>query len=161
VSPRQLNFGAVTIGTNETLTFTVTNQGSGSVYLGDELIYPFSVAKVLTISKAGCLATRHAKLKAGESCVVTLTFAPTSVISGTAWVFLFYLDPDGQLVTVAVEVTGSGVQNTGVPPTLPETPYAVLLPIGAVALFGGFVALRRRRATGPGAPDSAPDVSPR
>lgn len=37
------------------------------------------------------------------------------------------------------------------PPATPEAPYAVLLPLGAVALTGGFVLFRKRRTTAPAA----------
>ena len=66
-----------------------------------------------------------------ENCQVRISTSNTAVTADQAFVTLTL--PDGAVV----------------PPTTPEAPYAVLLPLGGIAAAGAFLTIRKRRAASP------------
>src|SRR5262249_8454144 len=95
VVPSSLNFGAVAVGNNAQLNFTVTNLGGAALSNGAASINggPFSIVSGASFSLAGFGSTN-----------VVISFAPTSAISFTNLV-TFTTGNDGSSTNT---VTGAG-----------------------------------------------------
>jgi len=73
VSPKTLNFGNVAVGSNATLTATLTNTATTSKEVGR--IYFKSGSKEFSETNT---CGRNQNLAAGAQCTITVTFAPTA-----------------------------------------------------------------------------------
>jgi len=109
-SPTSLSFGSVTVGTNQSLSATVTNAGGTSV----------SVSSA-TISGTGYTLsgiTTPLTLNAGQSTTFTVKFAPTTsgTASGTVTILSNASNP-----TLTVALSGSGSTTPGTLSSNPTT----------------------------------------
>jgi hypothetical protein len=117
-NPASLAFGSVTVGSQPTLSGTITNTGGSSV----------------TISQAGISGTGFSlsgittpvTLTAGQSVNFTVTFAPLSAgsVSGSVTITSSASNP-----TLTIPLTGTGTVTAGVLAVTPAT-----LPLGSVVI---------------------------
>ena len=103
VDPATLNFGAIALGDDNTLTFTVSNvaeAGALSLELGE---LDLSGDSEFEITGGDCAV--GTELEPGESCPVEVTFAPSDVDSFSAVVTVTTTDGAMEMVGLAGEGT--------------------------------------------------------
>ena len=151
ISPDPLDFGDVTTGTTQDLTFTVTNNDTSATGV---LHVEFSGGTSFGIVNQDCHGTTLAA--AGGNCDVTIRFYPTAagVVSGTLTVTDALGSTDSATVTGngvppgAISVTGTNnfgtvaatntaaqtftITNTGAQPTAAITPTLTNMPLYSI-----------------------------
>jgi len=97
-NPTSLNFGSVTVGSNQSLSETVTNTGGSSVTISQATISGtgFSLSGITT----------PLTLSAGQSTTFSVKFAPTSAASASGNVTL---TSTASNPTLTIPLTGTGV----------------------------------------------------
>jgi len=101
-SPSTVAFGTVVVGSNQTITQTLTNSGGSSLKV-----------TAATVSGSGFTMsglTLPATLNAGQSVSFSVKFAPTSTGSATGSLII---TSDGSNPTMTVPLSGSGVADGG------------------------------------------------
>ena len=100
-NPSSLSFGSVTVGSNQSLTETVTNTGGSSVTISQAIISGtgFSLSGITT----------PLTLTAGQSTTFTVSFAPQSVGSMTGSLLT---TSNASNPTLSVALTGAGTGTT-------------------------------------------------
>ncbi|MCF7741091.1 MAG: choice-of-anchor D domain-containing protein [Candidatus Marinimicrobia bacterium] len=101
VSPINLDFGDIAVGSTEDLSVTVTNKGFSTLHLGDvaALATPYSI---ITDNVSGAV------LSAGDVAALTVRFSPTSPGVMNDSLDIPSDDPDQPLVTVSLSGNGIG-----------------------------------------------------
>ena len=97
-SPSSLDFGSVTVGSNQSLTETVTNTGGSSVTITQAAISGtgFSISGVST----------PITLAAGQSTALTIRFTPASAVAGSG---TLTVSSTASNPTLTVALSGNGI----------------------------------------------------
>ncbi len=93
VSPQSYNYGNVYVGSGSSSTFTVSNQGEGSLLIGPPVITDPAEFSVLN----NCSALAH-----GETCTVEVVLNPLSEGAKSATLSIASNDPDNPNVIVSL-----------------------------------------------------------
>jgi len=123
-SPAQENFGAVTIGSGQAQTLTVTNTGDAPLGIQEAFVVAGS-PETFPITADSC--SLHQINPAG-SCQITVDFSPTSV--GEKDASLFFITSEN------LPVTTVGLSGTGVAPAPAPAPLALSAAIEGDATVG-------------------------
>ena len=142
-SPTSLNFGTVTVGSNQGLSETVTNTGGSTVTISQVAISGAG----FTLSGISTPAT----LTAGQSANFTVTFTPTSAASASGSVTV---TSNGSNPTLTVALAGTGSAVAG---QLSVTPAPIA--VGSVIAGLSGTASGNLSATGANVPVTAASTS--
>jgi hypothetical protein len=134
VTPPTIDFGVVTIGTVTTQTATVTNTGDGAlrVIIDSHLSPPISVAADASTCP---VVPPGLALALGQSCTVTVRFAPTSVSVPAGTFHIVSNDPTKPLHdSLEFPVSGSGAASDIVVTDSIAPDRDLQVPFGSVAV---------------------------
>ncbi len=147
VVPTELSFPATAVGNRFELGLGISNLGEGDLVI-TEISNSNPTAFVVTTmgGNATCSAALPFTLESGESCIISVAYAPQSEVEHTGTVTITSNDPDEGTVTVPMSGMGlpPGSESSGCACSVPGQSRA-LLPSAMLLALGVLLWLRLRQ----------------